>query len=471
MSNFLFTVVLFLGSIVLAHAQPNFKIVDFEPKGDKKPSYYNSQAKKERKKNRIDNALLCASYALEIASKKKDISNAQEVLRTYYTAQVESNLRKIDEHKVATAEFKGDGTVTKQAEIYNMYVAMNKYNKVLRKLPASKFTPVKKKDAKVEIQIAEPYSSEVNRALVAFEKGKRKAAEMHYKEGLSHFNIGPDNKQANRRAARRFAYAQGYVQNYKDADGLYEQAVQRGTVSIGVMPIESGGDKCDAESVNEMTRLITSQLRKENIEFIEVRGYEKNAATDVTYALARGLVNSLNISDSKKSNTTASLNESKFDMSSGDLDQIRNADYVLTGKLGACRTSSITEDSGEKVFSREVVVGQETYKDEDGKEKKRDVKKEVTAKSKKKVKTVKASAAVKYRLVAKGGRVVWARELSDKESWTTEWYVFLSGDKRAMDDAKTKPSSTPKLIGDAARQLAQSMSKELKQFAKNEVKD
>ena len=445
-------------------AQPNFKVIDFEPKGDKKPSYYARQAKKYAKGNDLDNAILCAAYGLEIADKKKDISNSQEILRDYFRVHMQNNLEKITRYKAESDEFVNDRSVTLRAEILNMYIAMNKYNKVLMELPAYKFDAVKKKETDLELTFA-TYEKEENKALIAFEKGKRRAADMHFINGSTLRVEHPADKRMNRRAARSFKYASGYIPNYRNADQEYLTAKAIGTVSVGIMPFKEIEDCGNAEHIIPAT--ISGRVRKKDYEFVEIRGYEQDGVSNAIYGLAGVLVRGL--TDSKSAQK--SVNDAKYESSIGDVETIRKSDYVLTGRVLECKQSIKYKDNGQKEFSEEVVVGTETYKDAEGNEKKRDIKKTVKAIGVSKMKTKQLYVKINYKLRSKDGRIVYDKTVEDSGSTSVSWYEYKSGDKRAWDSSYAKVPKMADLKEGVCSGFGSDIGQELSDFVQRETAD
>ncbi|MBU2914932.1 CsgG/HfaB family protein [Reichenbachiella agariperforans] len=412
-----------------SYAQKTFKLYSFDVKGDEGENYYEREAKRnfDSGKSAFEDAdvperftpslgLINAATGLKIANRKGSISDLQELLRINYEWVTNSNLLTIDELKKSSAVFVDDETVNQRAEIVNFYTVIKKYNMVLKTTNPEKFEAAKKKDSDLDLDLKD-VSADLKAAEEALDEAIEAAAAMHYAKGREQ-SQGQD-LVSNKEAAKSFRYAYEYVDNYRDAKDRYATTRKLGTTRLGLSDFEN-----IANSGNNVAGSITYDI----LSYFSSRGdvYEFFEVLDRD-ALNRILEEQkLSISGLMAEGTTA------------DLGELVGVNSIMIGKVTQATFEKERLDGVSRSYSKKVKVGEETYT-EDGKEKTRDIKEEVTVKMSEENKIARSTVSATFKIVdVTTGRIIAVDEVSYTSKWSGTWYAYESGDKRAIPRVNQK---------------------------------
>ncbi|MDE0010353.1 MAG: hypothetical protein OXU36_04375 [Candidatus Poribacteria bacterium] len=170
---------------------------------------------------------------------KPDYEKAQNFAPTFFNAVVEVRQRKIKTLESSSDKFRWDGLVAE-------YKGLIEINALVKSLP-----PLIHKKTKQRITFeTQDYS-------VPLRQVSEQAAEAHYQEGIRIADSGSD-VETQKRAAKEFKAAQGFVPGYKNADDRYEQAKSAGVKRMAIFTFESADE--DAYKYGGLLETITDDI-------------------------------------------------------------------------------------------------------------------------------------------------------------------------------------------------------------------
>ena len=167
------------------------------------------------------------------------------------------------------------------------------------------------------------------------------------------------------------------------------------------------------------------------------------------------------------------INEQKLSQS-GMVDNNKNIDIgrilgvqeMVTGKVSRVQVSPVNEIKENKNYTKRITVDYEYYTDENGKQKKRAVKGDVTARAKifKNSRTANMTVSVTL-LDVESAKILYSNSFNEEYKYEYEWASF-SGDKRALSSkvknlARKGAESAPSK-GTMITKLSNKISKKLK---------
>ncbi|UXP33860.1 CsgG/HfaB family protein [Reichenbachiella agarivorans] len=443
-----------------AFTQKTYQLYQFNIKNDEGENYYEREAKRnfDSGKSTFEDAnvperfkpsvgLINASTGLKIANRKGSISDLQELLRTNYDWITNSNIAAIEDLKQNSQIFVDDETVNQKAEIVNYYMVIKKYNTVLNTTNPEKFKSVKKNDPDMALNIVN-VDEALSEAKVALDEAIESAAAMHYAKGRE-FSQNQD-LESSKQAAKSFRYAYEYKDNYRDSKDRYATSRKLGTTRLGLSDFDNV-----ANSGNNVAGSITYDIlsyfsgRGDVYEFFEVLDRD---------ALNRILAEQkLSISGLMAEGTTA------------DLGELVGVNSIMIGKVTQATFERERLDPVERSYSAKVKVGEEKYM-EDGKEKTRDIKEEVTVKMNENNKIARSTVTATYKIVdITTGRIIAVDEVSHTEKWAGTWFSYKSGDKRAIPrlrDTEVEYISEASLSNSAASRVASKIISRVSDYAR-----
>lgn len=417
----------FFGFIIsfICFAQPNYRLYQFSIKTGEGENYYERESKRNFEPDggafedtnapdrfRPSMGLLNAATGLKIAKRKGSISDLQQILSENYDWVTQSNLTEIEDLKTKSVTFVDDQTVWQKAEIVNYYTVINKYNKVLKTTPPSKFEGAKKKDIGLELDIVD-VSEALTKATQELGAAKESAAAMHYEKGRE--LARNQDISSNKEAAKRFRYALDYVPDYRDAKSRYEAARKLGTTRLGISNFESYtstdyGDLGAQVSSDILTRFTRN---RDEFEFFEV--IDRDALDQIL--------------EEQKLSLSGLMDES----TTAELGGLAGVNAIIVGKVTQANVDRQRLDPVTREYEEEVKTGEEKYTDEDGKEKTRDIKEKVKVYMNEHTKLSNATVATTYKILdVATGAVLAADNLTFTAEWSGQWYTYRSGDKRAI---------------------------------------
>ena len=394
-----------------AHAQPNYDVESFYLNPNLSPNKYLKTAKKSIKANDFNKALLNATYALRVAEKKSKIIKAQNYLRQYYVETIEANVREINDLKQQTTIFLNDETVTKSARILNLYLEMNSYCGPLYQLRENAFTPLRKKDLPIILNI-QTYANEISSAQNSLNENIELAAKMNYEKGTEMAHN--ETKTGKMQAARYYKWADEYLPGYRDAYAQYLSLKKLATIRMGLTTFKNNNP-----SQGEIGDLILNKVsnaflhNQEEFEFFDVIDRR-----DLNLLLAE-----------QNLNLSGALDES----TAPEIGKLVGVDLLLVGTILLSQVDRQLLLPYLNEYNREIVASREKYEDDKGKERFRDIKEKVTAVVQINEKLSNAMFHVTYKVIdVSSGQVVYSGETKGQENWNYIWMTSFTGDKRAL---------------------------------------
>lgn len=428
---------LLLFSVSFIVAQPNYSLKTYKVQKGKKTRFYAREAKGLMKRGEYNKAVLNAAMALKTADKKSHFSNAQERLNETYQPALDGSLNRIEKLKQATATFEGDHTVSSFAELIRIYTTIGDTQDVLASIPRKSFNPAKRKDTGFSYEPVD-FSKELAATKIKFEESKKDAAAMHYAKGRELENS--EEKVELKKAAKHFKWANQYSPDYRDAMKRYNGIKIVATTRMGVnkfdMSVSSRYGDVAARLTDELLSSLTS--RAKTLEFFEV--IDRDQLDKVIKE------QKLSLSGLMDETTTAEIGE------------LKGVDVILVGNVTENIVDRQESGPSEKSYTKNVVLRKEKYKDEDGKEKTREIKGDVKATAKIYTKTAEATVGCTFKVVdVQTGEVLESGSTIGTDKWTFRWIGSFEGDKRAlpvMPREERKYPSLSKMTNSASKEAS-----------------
>lgn len=452
-----FLILAFLVSLSAA-AQPNYKIYPFKIKKGEGENYYEREAKRnlemEGKSSAPDRflpgvGLINAAQGLKVAKRKGSIADLQEILQTNYDWITESNLTEIEDLKSQSEVFEDDNTVFQKAEIVNYYTLINRFNKILKTTPPTKFEAPKKKLPGLELDLVD-VAEELSAAREELAAAKEAAAAMHFDKGRE-LARGSDI-QSNKEAAKSFRYAFEYVPDFRDAKTRYDAARKLGTTRLGISTFESYTSPQYGDLGGQISSDILGRFSRDQDEFEFFEVIDRDALDRI---LAE---QKLSLSGLMDESTTA------------ELGGLAGVNAIIVGKVTQANVDRQRMDPVARSYSKEVKVGEEKYTDDEGKEKTRDIKEKVTVQMNEHKKLSNATITATYKILdVATGAVLAADNLTSSSRWEGVWHTYRYGDKRAIPNRLTRTEvayiSEPTLAKQALDKVTSSINSRIATYA------
>ena len=406
--------ILFIGMFMFLKlkGQPNYSLKSHDITEGKSAKISNKAAKKSFKKGAYNDGLVHTAQALQKAENKKQVSKAQNFLISHYTNTINKNLQKITALQKKSISFVSDQTVTQRTDILNIYRVMNRYCDVLNDLHPDKFKAVKRRDTDIIIQI-ETYENQINASKILFEESLQMAATMHYEKGI---HLAKKNqKKSNKEAAKHFKWAHEYIPNYLDAEKKYADLKKLAVTRMGFTTFKSGGD------FSQLGDLIVNSVLKKFI--TDSKQFEFFEVLDRTQMNALMLENGLR--ESEIMNPSDAPNFGK----------LLGADVLCVGSIDRADVDRQMAQPYLQEFTERVVIGEEKYINNNGKERTRSIKGDVSATAQLNQKFSNAILSATYKIFdVATGKLLDMGEVNGEYEWNYIWMSSFQGDKRAIPD-------------------------------------
>lgn len=394
-----------------------------------------SSARKYYQRGNYDLAVFDCARALKINS---SYEKAQILIQDAFRAAVNSHESKLAELKPSKAKFKWDEIVTE-------YEALLKLNKTIKELPTLK---VKKTNEVIKFEITD-YSENLAEA-------STNAAEAHYQEGLDLSE--KEGIDIQKQAAKEFKAAMVFIPEYKDAGTLYERSRTAGIKRLAIIPFEdkSGKGRKYGDLPGMIVDYIVSDVMNDPsaMEFLEIISRDQLELVMQEQALGQ----------------TGILDEK----SAVELARILGVHEILTGKITQIIYTPSNTISKNVRQEAKVVVGEEKYIDKKGKKRTRNVYGNVNATATIYTRTTSAKIAGSYKMIdVKTAKLKKSESFTGNSNFKHEWATFR-GDERALDrdvgrlaSESEKPAPVEEeMVNQAANNLASSLSRTLKEYAR-----
>jgi hypothetical protein len=406
--------ILFIGMFMFLKlkGQPNYSLKSHDITEGKSAKISNKAAKKSFKKGAYNDGLVHTAQALQKAENKKQISKAQNFLISHYTNTINKNLQKITALQKKSISFVSDQTVTQRTDILNIYRVMNRYCDVLNDLHPDKFKAVKRRDTDIIIQI-ETYENQINASKILFEESLQMAATMHYEKGI---HLAKKNqKKSNKEAAKHFKWAHEYIPNYLDAEKKYADLKKLAVTRMGFTTFKSGGD------FSQLGDLIVNSVLKKFI--TDSKQFEFFEVLDRTQMNALMLENGLRESEIMNPSDAPNFG------------RLLGADVLCVGSIDRADVDRQMAQPYLQEFTERVVIGEEKYINNNGKERTRSIKGDVSATAQLNQKFSNAILSATYKIFdVATGKLLDMGEVNGEYEWNYIWMSSFQGDKRAIPD-------------------------------------
>ena len=406
--------ILFIGMFMFLKlkGQPNYSLKSHDITEGKSAKISNKAAKKSFKKGAYNDGLVHTAQALQKAENKKQVSKAQNFLISHYTNTINKNLRKITALQKKSISFVSDQTVTQRTDILNIYRVMNRYCDVLNDLHPDKFKAVKRRDTDIIIQI-ETYENQINASKILFEESLQMAATMHYEKGI---HLAKKNqKKSNKEAAKHFKWAHEYIPNYLDAEKKYAELKKLAVTRMGFTTFKSGGD------FSQLGDLIVNSVLKKFI--TDSKQFEFFEVLDRTQMNALMLENGLRESEIMNPSDAPNFG------------RLLGADVLCVGSIDRADVDRQMAQPYLQEFTERVVIGEEKYINNNGKERTRSIKGDVSATAQLNQKFSNAILSATYKIFdVATGKLLDMGEVNGEYEWNYIWMSSFQGDKRAIPD-------------------------------------
>lgn len=261
-----------------------------------------------------------------------------------------------------------------------------------------------------------------------------------------------NEQESYKKAAQSFKKTQKYISDFKDSQELYEYCREKAIKRIAIMAFEnkSGTDEFGAIGEEVSDAIIAKMLKDSDLmEYVEI--------------VSRDQIDQI-------------INEQKFSQSgivefgqNIDLGKILGVQELITGKVSRVQVSPVDDVKKYENFKKRVTIDYEYYTDEDGKEKKRAIKGNVTANAKifKISRTANMSVSTTI-LDVESAKILYSNSVNEEFKFEYEWATY-TGDKRALSskvrslsrkDAETAPSKGA-MISELSNKISKKLKREL----------
>ncbi|MDP6967451.1 MAG: CsgG/HfaB family protein [Candidatus Marinimicrobia bacterium] len=329
--------------------------------------------------------------------------------------------------------------------IVSEYEALERLNRVIKQLPILRL------EGRSEI-----IEFDVKHYFDPLEEAKQIAAEVHYNEGVTYSSLeGIDNKK---KAAKEFKTSLRFVAGFKDSAEKYETMRLEAILRIAIIPFEDkSGKRRKYGAVNEtIVDMVISDVLNDPAatEFLEIVSRDQLDRVMREQALAQsGVIDA---------------------QMAVDVGKILGVHEIVTGKITQIIVTPerTTEDTYKE--SRRVIIRKERYVNDEGKEKMRDIKGEVTANVKIYKRSTAATIRGSYNIIdVQTARILQSESFSGEASIEKDWATF-AGDERALSWRSKQLTGrreqlvpvADEMVSRAANNLAKSLSASLRQYAR-----
>lgn len=406
---FLFLSLVFTHSIT---AQPQYWSAGARIEMDKSANFYARKTKKEAKNGQMIKSLMYAAKCLNTAPKKKHIKTAVDILNTHYQEFISSTETLIGESQAKSVTIVGNSEVNSRYNVVRHYAELDKLQALLVEVPVANFHP---KKAPVFTYSPINYSAELAEAKDLLEKGKIEILEIHYTKGLEAYN-NAKTVQNYRFAAILLSMAMDYDKGYKDVAELFPKAKAKGTTHLIMHSLEIPG-------VGMIKALNGAQTENHVSSCYYDKSKDKYPYFHFQPADPSGTYLVRDIETYNREINNASLIKEKDG----------NFQYRLVGSYLKYNIDELPITSKTDNITKEIVLRTESYKDEDGKTKKRKIKGNVQANITYHTKqaNIELAAKVKIQKIADDS-ILKGNNYEIFHPYSYQWATY-TGDKRALE--------------------------------------
>lgn len=436
------------------------------------------RARKNYLEGDFDSSVFTVVKSLKI---EPTYDKAQELVKDVFPKAVDAHIEKINQLKDSNEKFKWDGIVSE----YTKLIELNKAAGSLPPLTIKKTKEAIKfeiKDYSVDLSTAKTNAAEAhyqegvllsksgtstreraakeftiaNKYVPNYKDAMALAAEGYYKEGLN--LIKQHGVDIQKQAAKEFKTAMSFVPDYKDSAALYEKARKAGVKRVAIIPFadKSGktakyGAVADTVADQIISKIMNNQGA---MEFLEIISREQLG----------------NVMQEQKLGTTGIID----DATAVSLGKVLGVHEIITGKITGITYTP--ERTTEKNVSQKanVVVGEENYYDNKGKQRTRSVWGDVHANVTIFMRTAGTSVNGSYTIIdVKTAKNIKTNAFTGKDDFKSEWGRF-TGDERALDQQnkalcsknEEMPPAEEELVNTSLKKLSDTLANEIISYAK-----
>lgn len=356
------------------------------------------QALKEYKRGEYETALKTNVRSLQ---KKPSYAPSQRLIKKTFAKAIEDREEKIRLIQAAAQDDMWDQLVLEYAALVELQNSIQPVN------------PLPDHDT------GEPYQFELQDFPAKLTESQANAAEFHYNRGLV-LAADQDSPDSQKAAAREFRTALDFVPGYRDASARLSAAKGLSVKRVAILPFEdkSGTQGQFGSMIDLLTATIIGKLIQDKVisEYLEVVTRDQISAL-----LAEQLLSAPENADPANPAALGGLL---------DVHEIMTGKIILVN-LVPPRTSYV--DIKE---TKNIVTGQESYFTKKGKEKKRDVRADVSCVYRRYTKTTSVNIIASFSLIeVLTGKIKLPEIVSADYSWSDTWGRVMSGDERALTEA------------------------------------
>lgn len=359
------------------------------------------QAQQQYNQGNYENSFKTVVQSLQL---KPSYVKAQVLVNDVYPKAIAAREDNIQKLMASTNSSKYDGIVAE-------YAALDVIQTTAKKLPPLS-DPKTGTTVKFDVK---DYSVEWNNA-------KNNAAEYHYQNGIKIKNSSSDVDNQ-KLAAKEFKTAMSFVEDYKESAMFYDQCRKLGIKRIAIIPfIDKSGSNGKYGALEDLM-----------VDGIVTSITNDPASTEFLEIITRDQINTI-LSEQKLS-SSGLVDEN----SAAKVGILLGAHEIMTGKI--LQIVYTPERTVSKQFSEtaKVKIGEETYYDDKGKKKTKDVMGDVTCDFTHYTKSCKATITGSYTIIdVSTGKVKKQDSFTAEMPWSDDWGVVGNGDQRALSSNTIK---------------------------------
>jgi TolB-like protein len=372
---------------------------------------------------------------------KPDYGPAQELIQDVFRAAVAYHEERIGELKRSGGELKWDDIVPE-------YEALVRVMREIEALPTFR-DPETGAEISIEFDTKD-YSAELAQA-------RAEASEVHYQRGL--YWAGRGTTEAQRRCAEEFDLALRYTPSYKDADDLYRRCKKGGVRHVAVIPFADKSGR--AGDFGALPDMIADWVVSDLINDTSARSYVEVVSRDRVLQAAMDLGIDL----------VGPIGE----RDAIEIGEALEVHGVLAGEIWQIAYTPPTTATRQTLMQKkDVVIAIETYEDESGNIREREIRGDVAASVNYHTRATAVTIEGSYKIVdIEKGTMESTNTFSKDAGFECEWATFV-GEELALNRSTLElvkrgeciaPTGT-EIVNEAAKGLSQELVEKLKDFAR-----
>ena len=364
------------------------------------------------KRGNYEQAVYACADALRI---KSDYEEVELIMDAVFPKAIRKHHKKIEGYKYHQSNFYWDKIVDELSILSDLKLAIEDLG-----------------HPKSDIWLSK---ANVRNYLAEIKDARQNSADGHYQAGIR-FKLFTD-RESQKLAAQQFQITLTIIENYKDSRELYQNCKNAGTTRIAILPFanKSGQNRYGSIGENVSSSIRSALLNDSEImEFVNI--------------IDRQQIDQI-IEEQKLSQSGLVDSESSI-----EIGKLLGVHQIISGEVTFLTASKPNHIKNTQRYTKEVAIGTETYTDDDGKEKTRNIYGEVKATVT--VHSISASAQVQasYQVLhAETAEVLNSEMVSGSRQFDFTWATF-NGDKRALSNDVRKLTRKSEKAAPSKEQLA-----------------